>query len=116
MVVMLWAFGDDPGNPHRLEAHREHSVVYTSTHDTDTLAGAFPDRDAWALLQLALSSRASLAMVPMQDALGLGSEARMNRPGEAEGNWAWRLRPGQLTDELAARLCAEVEAAGRAAP
>jgi 4-alpha-glucanotransferase len=113
MVVLLWAFGEEPGNPHRLEAHREHAVIYASTHDTDTLAAAFPDRDPWELLQVALSSRAALAILPVQDVLGLGTEARMNRPGEAEGNWAWKLDPDRLTDGLAARLRAETEAAGR---
>ena len=96
MVVLLWAFDGPADNPHRLENHRVHQVVYTSTHDTDTLAGTFPDESAWALLELALSSRAALAMVPMQDVLELGSEARMNRPGELGGNWAWRLEPGLL--------------------
>ena len=114
MVVMLWALdNDDPENPHRLERHREQSVVYTSTHDTDTLAGAFPEHDSWQLIRAALSSRAALAMLPVQDVLGLGSEARMNRPGEAEGNWSWRLEPGQLAPELAGRLRAEVELSGR---
>jgi 4-alpha-glucanotransferase len=113
MVVLLWAFSGRRNDPHRLENHREHAVVYTSTHDTDTLAGHFRGRDAWALLELALSSRAALAMLPAQDVLGLGSEARMNRPGTAEGNWRWRLEPGQLTAELAGRLRSATEAAGR---
>ncbi|HET9508526.1 MAG TPA: 4-alpha-glucanotransferase [Gaiellaceae bacterium] len=113
MVVLLWAFTGPPDNPHRLENHREHAAVYTSTHDTDTLAGHFAGADSWALLELALSSRAALALVPAQDVLGLGSEARMNRPGETEGNWAWRLVPGQLTEELAARLRVATAAAGR---
>ena len=113
MVVLLWAFAGPADNPHRLENHREHAVVYTSTHDTDTLAGAFPRRDAWELLELALSSRAALAIAPLQDVLGLGGEARMNRPGETEGNWAWRLEGGELTPELAARLRAATEASGR---
>ena len=113
MVVLLWAFGGRSRNPHRLECHREHAVVYTSTHDTDTLAGHFPREDPWRLLELALSSRAALAMLPAQDVLGLGSEARMNTPGVAEGNWRWRLEPGQLTEELAARLRELTAAAGR---
>ena len=113
MVVLLWAFGGPKRNPHRLENHPEHAVVCTSTHDTDTLAGHFPDEDSWELLELALSSRAALAMTPAQDVLGLGSEARMNTPGRIEGNWAWRLEPGQLTRELADRLRAATEASGR---
>ena len=79
MAVLLWAFGSARADsPHRLENHRRNQVVYTSTHDTDTLAGFFPDQDPWDLLELALSSRAALAMVPVQDVLGLGSEARMD--------------------------------------
>ncbi len=113
MVVLLWAFGGLPDNPHRLENHREQQVVYTSTHDTDTLAGAFPDRSPWELLETALSSRAALAMVPMQDVLGLGSEARMNRPGVLGGNWQWRLEPDQLEPSLATRLHTTAAAAAR---
>jgi 4-alpha-glucanotransferase len=113
MVVLLWAFQDDEDNPHRLENHVERQVVYTSTHDTDTLVGHFPDREPWELIELALSSPASLAMIPLQDVLGLGSDARMNTPGEAEGNWAWRLEEGQLTGEHAALLGAATAAARR---
>jgi 4-alpha-glucanotransferase len=115
MVVLLWAFEGPEDNPHRLENHREHQVVYTSTHDTDTLAGHFPGREPWELLELALSSRAALAMVPVQDVLCLGSEARMNRPGElGGGNWEWRLEPGRLDAAAAERLRAAAESAGRA--
>jgi 4-alpha-glucanotransferase len=127
MVVMHWAFGGDGDNPHRLENHRERLVVYTATHDTDTTVGWYRnlpareraltslDRDEpqWSLIELAYSSPAQLAILPVQDVLGLGSEARMNRPGEAFGNWSWRLEPGQLTDELAARLHGLAESSGR---
>jgi 4-alpha-glucanotransferase len=113
MAVVIWAFEGPPDNPHRLENHREHQVVYTSTHDTDTLAGALPERSAWELLELTLSSRAALAMVPAQDVLELGSVARMNHPGVIGGNWGWRLEPGQLGAEEAARLRAAAEASGR---
>jgi 4-alpha-glucanotransferase len=115
MVVLLWAFAGPEDNPHRLENHREHQVVYTSTHDTDTLAGHFPDVPTWGLVEVALASRASLAMVPAQDVLELGSEARMNRPGElGSGNWTWRLEPGQLDARAAERLRTAAEASGRA--
>jgi 4-alpha-glucanotransferase len=87
--------------------------VYTSTHDTETLAGAFPRRDQWELIELAMSSRAALCMLPLQDVLGLGNKARMNRPGRTKGNWSWRLEPGRLTDELARRLRDATERAGR---
>jgi 4-alpha-glucanotransferase len=113
MIVVLWAFQGPETSPHRFENHREHRAIYTTTHDTDTLRGHFPDRDPWELIELALSSRAALCMIPAQDVLGLGSEARMNTPGEAYGNWAWRLEPGALTPELAERLLAATRATGR---
>jgi 4-alpha-glucanotransferase len=114
MVVLLWAFQPPADNPHRLENHVERQVVYTTTHDTDTLRGRFPESELWELIELALSSPASLSMIPLQDVLGLGSEARMNTPGEAEGNWRWRLEEAQLTDEHARRLLAATAAARRA--
>jgi 4-alpha-glucanotransferase len=68
---------------------------------------------SWELIAAAFSSPAGLAIVPAQDVIGLGSEARMNMPGTSRGNWRWRLRPGQLTDAQAARLRAATEQAGR---
>lgn len=114
MVVLLWSFGGPPDNPHRLENHRENQVVYTSTHDTDTVVGMTGEPDAWPLIELAFSSRSALAIVPVQDVLGLGSEARMNRPGEVGGNWEWRLEAGQLTGAHAARLREAAEESRRA--
>ncbi len=127
MVVLQWAFGGTPSNPHRLENHEEQSVVYTSTHDTDTARGWFeslpkrqreatgldPREPAWSLVELTHASRAALSIIPAQDVLGLGSEHRMNRPGTPSGNWRWRLRRGQLTDELAARLRESTQASER---
>ena len=118
MVVLLWAFRRTRGNPHALENHRVRSVAYTSTHDTDTAAGWFsslrprqraatgldPREPSWGLIELAYGSRAGLTLVPAQDVLGLGSEARMNRPGKTGGNWHWRLERGTLTSALARRL------------
>ena len=71
--------------------------------------GLDPNEPQWGLIERAYASRASLAIVPAQDVLGLGSEARMNRPGGVDGNWSWRIERGLLTDQLAARLrgCAE---------
>ena len=69
-------------------------MIYTTTHDTDTLAGHFPRRKPWRLIELALSSRAALAMIPLQDVLELGSEARMNTPGQLHGNWRGGSSPG----------------------
>ena len=113
MVVLLWAFQGPAGNPHRFENHREQQVIYTTTHDTDTLRGHFPRRKPWRLIEQALSSRAALAMIPLQDVLELGSEGRMNTPGQQHGNWSWRLEPGQLTEAHAARLRAATAAARR---
>ncbi|HEX4363002.1 MAG TPA: 4-alpha-glucanotransferase [Solirubrobacteraceae bacterium] len=136
MVVMQFGFDpDDPHGPHRLENHEPDSVVYTGTHDHDTLrgwwstlapatraaavdeitgAGFEEDEPWWSLIRLAYSSPARLAMIQAQDVLGLGSEARMNIPGRASGSWRWRMEPGALTSELAKRLRAATEEAGRA--
>jgi 4-alpha-glucanotransferase len=130
MVVLLWAFRTRKRNPHRLENHRRRSVVYTSTHDTDTAAGWFaglprrqraatgldPAEPSWGLIELAYASPAALAIVPAQDVLGLGREARMNRPGVADGNWRWRLERGALTSALARRLARLAERHGRSGP
>jgi 4-alpha-glucanotransferase len=129
MIVLLWAFSGSRSSPHRLENHRKNAAVYTSTHDTDTAVGWFsslrpheravtgldPAEPHWGLIELALGSRADRAIIPAQDVLGLGSETRMNRPGAARGNWAWRLERGQLTPALAKRLRARTEAHGRLA-
>jgi 4-alpha-glucanotransferase len=113
MAVLIWAFSGPKTSPHRFENHREHQVLYTSTHDTDTLRGRLPRRNHWKLIERALASLPVLTMIPAQDVLGLGRESRMNRPGEAYGNWRWRLEPGQLTDELAVRLRALTDSGGR---
>jgi 4-alpha-glucanotransferase len=128
VVVLLWAFRRSPGNPHAPSNHRADSVAYTSTHDTDTAAGWFsslrpreraaagldPREPHWGLIELAYASRAALAIVPVQDVLGLGSEARMNRPGRTDGNWRWRLERGALTTALARRLRGVAEQHDRA--
>jgi 4-alpha-glucanotransferase len=127
MVVLLWAFRRRRHNPHRHENHRRNSVAYTSTHDTDTAAGWFsglrpqqraatgldPSEPSWSLIELAYSSPAALAIAAAQDVLGLGSEARMNRPGVSRGNWTWRLERGALTPALARRLRHLAEQHGR---
>jgi 4-alpha-glucanotransferase len=140
MVVLQFGYDpDDPRSPHRLARHERHRVVYTGTHDHDTVRGWYerlgdaardevdadvsafvgcPGEDDvwWSLIRLAFASRADLAMVQLQDVLGLGSEGRMNVPGvEGGGSWTWRLQPGQLTAEHARHLRAATEAAGRLA-
>lgn len=123
MVVLQFAFDQMPDNPHKPENHEELSVVYTGTHDTDTTRGWYEslteeerariplpaDEPHRGLAEMAYASPARLAILPAQDVLGLGSEARMNRPGEEFGNWTWRLEPGELTREHASRLRALAE-------
>ncbi len=125
MHILQWAFGARKGHPNALANHREYAVVYTGTHDNDTAAGWWasakrtiravveeerekagiaPAEPAWVLVELALASRPRLAMIPLQDVLGLGSEARMNLPASIGQNWQWQLEPGQLTREHARRL------------
>jgi 4-alpha-glucanotransferase len=111
MAVLQFAFDGNPRSPHLPRNHRERQLVYTGTHDNDTAVGWYraqpgldPREPHWSLIRMAYESRASLAIVPAQDVLGLGSEARMNTPGRSEGNWRWRLEPGQLTKEHAKRL------------
>jgi 4-alpha-glucanotransferase len=130
MLVLQFQFEGGPRSPHRLENHGERFVVYTGTHDMDTAAGWWrtltpaqqeetgydPDEPSWSMICAALASKAALSVVPAQDLLGLGSEARMNFPGKTRGNWSWRLEPGALTPELAARLRRETYASGRGAP
>jgi 4-alpha-glucanotransferase len=107
MVVVQFGF-DDPRSVHALANHPEHAAVYGSTHDSDTLVGwaASEGRPEshWELIEFTFSSPARLAMIQAQDILGLGSEARMNMPGQEGGNWGWKLSPGQLTAEHARLL------------
>jgi len=118
MLVLQFAFEGGRDNPYLPENHEEDAVVYTGTHDNDTTRGWWeslseeqrertpldPNDPVWSLIELALGSRARLALVPLQDVLGLGSEARMNHPGTREGNRAWRYDPDALTGKLAGRL------------
>jgi 4-alpha-glucanotransferase len=132
MAIVQYAFDPDPQSPHWMANHRENQIVYTGTHDHDTARGwyeslpderraqvdaAVPNDDEphWRLIRYAFSSPARVAIVQAQDVLGLGSEARMNQPGRASGAWKWRLREGALTPDLAARLRAATEVAGRSA-
>lgn len=122
MKILQFAFGgatEDRFLPH---TYKHNCVVYTGTHDNDTTVGWYQaatetERDfvrryvardgtdiAWDLLRLAWASVADLAVTPVQDVLSLGSAARMNLPGRPDGNWSWRLRLGQLTPGLVARL------------
>ncbi|HWF24855.1 MAG TPA: 4-alpha-glucanotransferase [Solirubrobacteraceae bacterium] len=135
MLVLQFGFDpDDPRNPHDPGHHVENRLVYTGTHDTDTVRGWYeslaPERRAlvdrtltglglaeaqpwWSLIQLAQHSPARLAMMQAQDVLGLGSEARMNDPARTGGNWRWQMSERALTPALARRLREATRAAGR---
>ncbi len=109
MKVLQFAFDGMPDNPYLPARIEENSVVYTGTHDNDTTLGWFRALDGatrarvleqtggtaedmpWPLIRAALETRALLAVIPMQDILALGSEARFNTPGTSRGNWRWRL-------------------------
>ncbi len=130
MKVLQFAF-DDPASDHLPHRFERAMVVYTGTHDNDTTAGwlrrlgddargrvrSYAGDDVpWALIRLAYTSVADTAVVPLQDVLALGSEARMNTPAVAAGNWAWRLAGGELDAELAGRLRRLAEVSGRLPP
>jgi 4-alpha-glucanotransferase len=117
MRVLQFAFDGDPANPHLPHMHRHNSVVYTGTHDNDTTVGWFATLDSptqqrvaaylgsnsmpQALIRAACASVAQLAVVPMQDLLGLDTHARFNTPGTVQGNWSWRLPAGALNHDSA---------------
>ena len=131
--VLQFAF-DVVDSDHLPQHHEASSVVYTGTHDNDTLIGwcgslgeeerrrlidylgveaSIPTRDlAWQLVCIALESVAELAILPLQDVLGLGSESRMNIPGTTGDNWRWRIER-QLSEPVAARLRRLVLSSGR---
>jgi len=131
MAVLQFGFGDEGAHmylPHRAAG----KVIYTGTHDNDTTAGWYQASAAehercnaecylgrvddgihWAFIRAAQTSVADLALIPMQDVLGLGSEARMNTPSRDGGNWKWRLAPGQFTPELTAKLAHLAEVTDR---
>ncbi|TCJ20568.1 4-alpha-glucanotransferase [Rubrobacter taiwanensis] len=121
MKVLQFAF-TDPENEYLPHNYTDPNfVVYTGTHDNDTTPGwwasateeerSFARRylgreepSVWDFVRLALSSVADVAVIPMQDLLELGSEARMNTPGTPAGNWQWRMRPDAAAPQLAQRL------------
>ncbi len=122
MKVLMFAFGGDPAkNPYIPHNHIKNCILYTGTHDNNTLRGWFEeevdekmkqqiesylgcsvDSDSVSMefIRLALMSVADAAILPMQDILSLGADARMNKPGTTEGNWLWRMREDSLTDEI----------------
>jgi len=126
MRILLFAFGEDnPDHPYLPENFIENCVAYTGTHDNNTIRGwltneiapedkkrlfrclgkKVPAKDVhWEMIRILMESVARLVVVPMQDILGLGQEARMNLPGTKVGNWEWRLVPGQVTPSVTEKL------------
>jgi 4-alpha-glucanotransferase len=134
MGILQFAFGVDPQSPEfKPHNFQRNFVVYTGTHDNDTTLGWWNSRGAgdstrtadninqekefarkylgtegsemnWVLIRTALASVADLAIIPLQDVLGLGSEARMNLPARASGNWRWRFNADQITPDIRQRL------------
>jgi 4-alpha-glucanotransferase len=133
MKILQFAFGSGPDNAYLPHNHVRNCVVYTGTHDNDTTLGWFSslkekekhqvrrylnyDKDdiVWELIRTTLASVARDAVIPMQDVLCLDSLARMNIPGVAAGNWAWRLDEKELVPGIASRLHDLVEIYGRKA-
>lgn len=122
MKVLQFAWASDGRDPFLPQNYDKNYVVYTGTHDNDTTRGWFEkapeaERDyvrrylrvdgsdiAWDMIRLALMSPATVAIVPLQDCMSLGSEGRMNTPGAASGNWTWRFLPHQLTRGIQAGM------------
>jgi 4-alpha-glucanotransferase len=131
MAVLQFGFGDEGAHmylPHRADG----KVMYTGTHDNDTVTGWWNSGAAeherrnaeaylgrsndgihWAFIRAAVCSPASLSIVPLQDVFGLGSDARMNTPSLDNGNWRWRFEQSQLKDEFAAKLAQLAELSDR---
>jgi 4-alpha-glucanotransferase len=137
MLVLQFGFGRgaERHSPHAFVNHVSDRVVYTGTHDHDTIAGWYAGLAAserarvdrvceavgvssdpepwWRLVRLCLASPAAVSIVQAQDVLGLGSEARMNNPAQRGGNWRWQLERGALTPALAERLREATVVTGR---
>ncbi|HET9366065.1 MAG TPA: 4-alpha-glucanotransferase, partial [Candidatus Angelobacter sp.] len=124
MKVLQFGFGDPGAHIYLPHKYIQQCVVYTGTHDNDTTPGWWksasreekqhameyfgPAEDGmhWAFIRGAFASVAAMAIVPLQDFLGLKSDARMNTPSRSDGNWGWRFSPGALTGELADKIVA----------
>lgn len=135
MKVLLFAFGGDVAtNPYAPHNYNINCVAYTGTHDNNTIVGWFQkeaspddkrrffeyigrevpeDQVHWEMIRLALASVAKIAIVPMQDVLGLGEEARMNMPSLSKGNWGWRFSPRYWNSEISERLIKMMRIYGR---
>lgn len=122
MKILHFAFGGGCDNPYLPHNHTQHSVVYTGTHDNDTTMGWYAGLDEagkkhvaeylgfssesmpWQLIRCAMASTAKYAIIPMQDILGLGTEARMNTPGTTNNNWQWQFEWSMLNSDSATKI------------
>ena len=122
MIVLQFAFSDDPENIYLPHHHTKHSVIYTGTHDNTTTVGWFSelaeaereqvraylghhgDDIAWDFIRLAMLSVADIVITPFQDVLRLSADARMNTPGLLGRNWSWRCRTEALNEGVASGL------------
>jgi 4-alpha-glucanotransferase len=135
MQILQFGFADKGAHNYLPHQYRTNSVVYTGTHDNNTTRGwwdnestdvekeaaqaylgAKPKDFVWAMIRGAETSVADICILPVQDILDLGTEARMNMPSRSTGNWCWRYRKGALTPELAMKLAAIAEVTDRDAP
>lgn len=131
MKVLQFAFNDTSESAFLPYLYPENCICYTGTHDNDTTVGWYQTADEkcrdkvrrymncdggsihWDFIRTALGSTARYAVFPLQDLFGYGSDCRMNTPGVAAGNWAWRYESGKLTPELARSLKIICEVYGR---
>ncbi|MFO7831468.1 MAG: 4-alpha-glucanotransferase [Desulfuromonadaceae bacterium] len=132
MAVLQFGFDNNTDNPHSINNQSPNTVVYTGTHDNDTTLGWFQSLDSsmqdkvlqevrtdvgpmpWPLIVAALESQARMAVIPMQDWLGLDAKSRTNVPGTTEGNWSWRFSWDQVTDNLHHKISALLQSSERA--
>jgi 4-alpha-glucanotransferase len=135
MKVLLFAFGEDlPLHPYAPHNHENNCVIYTGTHDNNTIIGWYKNeidnktkkrisdyigRELsektihWELIRLAMMSVADTVIIPLQDILGLDAKDRMNLPATSDGNWEWRMSPEQLTPSIRDRLSGITKIYGR---
>ena len=132
MIILEFAFGSGDDNPYLPHNYNNNCIVYTGTHDNDTVLGwekTAPDHElmhaynylkpyegeklSWTMIKTAYKSKADYAIIQMQDFLNLGSEARMNTPSTLGCNWAWRVRKSDITHKLAGNIRQLVQQSGR---
>lgn len=132
MKLIQFAFDSREGSDYLPHNYPEHCIVYTGTHDNDTILGWFKTAPKasvkfakeymrltkeegynWGTMKAAWASVGEMAIIPIQDFLGVGSEGRMNTPSTIGMNWKWRALPGQITNALAKKICNNMEVYGR---